>query len=68
MLAFLAVFVSIAQRISISLVLQLLAANVRTHQPLRSVRILTLLSVAVFFLFLESTATVGRVTARKAQT
>ena len=67
LLAFLAVFVSIAQRISISLVVQLLAANVRTHQPLRSVRILTLLSVAVFFLFLESTATVGRVTARKAQ-
>ena len=67
LLAFLAVFVSIAQRISISLVVQLLAANVRTHQPLRSVRILTLLSVAVFFLFLESTATVGRVTARKVQ-
>ena len=67
LLAFLAVFVSIAQRISISLVVQLLAANVRTRQPLRSVRILTLLSVAVFFLFLESTATVGRVAARKAQ-
>jgi hypothetical protein len=67
LLAFLALFVSIAQRISISLVVQLLAANVRTRQPLRSVRILTLLSVAVFFLFLESTATVGRVAARKEQ-
>ena len=67
LIAFIGVFVSIAQRISVSLVVQLLAANVRSQQPLRSVRILTLLSVAVFFLFLESTATVGRVAPRKAQ-
>lgn len=65
LIAFFSMFVDIAQRISISLVVQLLAANVRTRQPLRSVRILTLLSVAVFFLFLESTATVGRVAPRK---
>ena len=49
--AFLGLFVSIFQRISVSIVVQLLAANVRTQQPLRAVRVLTLLSVAVFFLF-----------------
>ena len=43
------------------MVVQLLAANVRTQQPLRVVRVLTLLSVAVFFLFLEATAAGGRV-------
>ena len=59
--AFLGLFVSIFQRISVSIVVQLLAANVRTQQPLRAVRVLTLLSVAVFFLFLEATGKVGRV-------
>lgn len=60
-IAFLGLFVSIFQRISVSIVVQLLAANVRTQQPLRAVRVLTLLSVAVFFLFLEATGKVGRV-------
>lgn len=59
-MAFLELFVTIAQRISLSLVVQLLAANVRANQSIRSVRILTLLSVATFFLFLESTAGVGK--------
>ncbi len=63
-IAFLGLFVNIFQRISVSIVVQLLAANVRTQQPLRVVRVLTLLTVAVFFLFLEATATVGRVRAR----
>lgn len=62
--AFLGLFVGIFQRISVSIVVQLLAANVRTQQPLRAVRVLTLLSVAVFFLFLEATGKVGRMTLR----
>jgi len=61
--AFMGLFVNIFQRISVSIVVQLLAANVRAQQPLRVVRVLTLLTVAVFFLFLEATATVGRVRA-----
>ena len=44
--------------------MQLLAAHVRTQQPLRVVRVLTLITLAVFFLFLESTATVGRIRPR----
>jgi hypothetical protein len=55
-LSLVCLFITIFKRISISIVVQLLAASVRTDQPLRSVRLLTLLSVAVFFLFLESTS------------
>ena len=57
--AFLALFVKLSQRITMSICVQLIAANVRVHQPLRSVRVLTLIGVAVFFVFLESTATIG---------
>ena len=64
LLAFLALFVRVAQRISMSICVQLIAANVRVQQPLRVVRVITLLGVAVFFVFLESTATVGRVQQR----
>lgn len=60
LLQFLALFVSVAQRISMSICVQLIASNVRAQQPLRVVRVLTLLGVAVFFVFLESTATIGR--------
>jgi hypothetical protein len=56
MLDFVGIFVEIAQRISMSVCVQLLAGNVHTQQPLRSVRIVTLLGVAVFFVFLQSTA------------
>ena len=62
--AFFGLFVGIYQRISVSVVVQLLAAHVRTQQSLRIVRVLTLLTVAVFFLFLESTATMGRIRPR----
>jgi hypothetical protein len=48
-----------AQRISLSICVQLLASNVRSRQPLRSVRIVSLLAVSIFFLFLESTSSVG---------
>lgn len=63
-ISFLGLFVSIFKRISVSIVVQLLSANVRAKQPLRLVRVLALLTVAVFFLFLEATATVGRVRVR----
>lgn len=53
---FASIFVGIAQRISMSVCVQLLAGNVHAQQPLRSVRIATLLGVAVFFVFLQSTA------------
>lgn len=65
LLAFLALFVRVAQRISMSICVQLIAANVRVQQPLRAVRVITLLGVAVFFVFLESTATLGRVQQRR---
>ena len=64
LLAFFALFVRVAQRISMSICVQLIAANVRVQQPLRAVRVVTLLGVAVFFVFLESTATLGRVQRR----
>ena len=64
LLAFLALFVRVAQRISMSICVQLIAANVHVQQPVRAVRVFTLLGVAVFFVFLESTATLGRVTPR----
>lgn len=60
LLEFLLLLVGMAQRISVSICVQLLASNVRTRQPLRSVRIVTLLAVAIFFLFLDSTSSVGR--------
>ncbi len=65
LLAFLALFVKVSQRITMAICVQLIAANVHVTQPLRSVRVLTLMGVAVFFVFLESTATVGRVRGRR---
>jgi len=53
---FLRLLLDIARRIAISLTIQLVAASVSARQPLRVVRILTLFSVAVFFLFLQSAA------------
>jgi hypothetical protein len=58
-LEFITLLVRMAQRISISICVQLLASNVRLRQPLRSVRVVSLLGVAIFFLFLESTSSVG---------
>ena len=59
LLAFGALLVDIARRIAISLSVQLLAANVRAKQPNRAVRIVSLLSVAIFFLFLEASSSIG---------
>ena len=60
-LSFLTLFVRVAQRISMSVCVQLIADNVKVHQPLRAVRVITLMGVAVFFVFVESTGSVGRV-------
>ncbi|MBE34553.1 MAG: hypothetical protein CMI16_03175 [Opitutaceae bacterium] len=57
--AFFALLVDIAKRISVSISVQLLASNVRQRQTLRAVRIVSLLSISVFFLFLEATSSVG---------
>lgn len=65
LLAFLSLFVKVSQRITMSICVQLIAANVHVTQPLRTVRIFTLMGVAVFFVFLESTATLGRVVGRR---
>lgn len=59
-LAFVRLLVDIARRISVSITVQLLAANVRARQPQRAVRIVSLLAVAVFFLFLEATSSMGK--------
>ena len=56
---FFTLLVKMAQRISISICVQLLASNVRSRQPLRAVRVVSLLAVAIFFLFLEATSSVG---------
>jgi hypothetical protein len=53
---FVELLVSIARRIAMSLLVQLVAATAVARQPLRLSRILSLLSVAVFFLFLQSGA------------
>jgi len=55
-LAFFQTIVGLSQRIVISLSVQLLAASVRSKTEVRSVRVLSLLSVSVFFLFLEAAA------------
>ena len=59
LMQFVALLVDIAKRIAISLSVQLLAANVRAKQTNRAVRIVSLLSVAVFFLFLEASSSIG---------
>lgn len=57
---FFALFLRMAQRISVSICVQLVASNVRTREPLRAVRIVSLLGVSIFFMFLESTSHVGQ--------
>ena len=46
--------VSICQRIFLAISIQLLAASVRTQQPSRLVRTISLVGLAVFFVFVES--------------
>ena len=49
-----ALIVSICQRIVLAISIQLLAASVRTQQPSRLVRTISLVGLAVFFVFVES--------------
>lgn len=58
-LGFAAFLLQIFQRISLTVTIQLVTASVQTAQPLRSVRLLSLLSVLFFFVFLRQTATIG---------
>lgn len=54
LLDFLQLLVSIAQRISVAISVQLLAASVRAQQPSRIVRTVSLVGLASFFVFVES--------------
>lgn len=53
---FFQILLGIVRRIALSLTVQLLATSVRTRQTDRGVRVVQLLSVATFFLFLEASA------------
>ena len=65
--AFVRLLLDIARRIAISLTIQMVAASVSARQPLRMVRILTLFSVAVFFLFLQNAAQTVSVASRQSR-
>lgn len=56
LLQFAKLLVDITRRITFSLLVQLVAATAISHQSMRITRILSLFSVAVFFLFLQSGA------------
>lgn len=53
-LDFLYLVISICQRISVAISVQLLAASVRAQQPSRLVRTVSLIGLATFFVFVES--------------
>jgi hypothetical protein len=57
LLEFVSLMLSIAQRITLSISVQVLAYSVKANQPSRLVRVTTLLGVVVFFVFFESAAT-----------
>lgn len=54
MLDFLYLLVSICQRITVAISVQLLAASVKAQQPSRLVRTVSLIGLATFFVFVES--------------
>jgi len=58
--SFIVLLTETTTQISRTVLVQVLARSVVAAQPLRSVRILTLAGVAIFFLFLESTSAIGR--------
>ena len=57
LLEFISLMLSIAQRIALSISVQVLAYSVKANQPSRIVRVITLLGVVVFFVFFESATT-----------
>lgn len=56
LLDFAHLLVSIASRIGLAISIQLLAASVRAQQPSRLVRVISLTSLAAFFVFVEALA------------
>ena len=56
-LDFLALVVNILQRILVAITVQLLAASVRAQQESRLVRTVSLIGLAIFFVFVESLTT-----------
>jgi hypothetical protein len=56
---FIAVLLNTSQRISVAMLAQLVASTAIANQPVRFDRVLSLLSVAVFFIFLQSSVTPG---------
>jgi hypothetical protein len=56
LLDFALLFASIATRIAFAVTVQLLAASARARQASRGARILSLMGLAVFFVFVESSA------------
>lgn len=54
---FTSLMLSIIQRITLSISIQVLAYSVKVNQPSRLVRVTTLLGVVVFFVFFESAST-----------
>lgn len=55
---FFRLFVDISRRISASLLVQLVANAISTNEPLRASRIVSLLTITIFFVFLQSGAMV----------
>ena len=53
------VLLSIGQRIATSTAIQLLARGVSSQHPYRAARVVSLLSVALFFLFLDASSSVA---------
>lgn len=57
---FLSLLLTMVQRILLSTAVQLLANTARAREPLRTVRIISLISVSVFFVFVTGASHVGR--------
>jgi hypothetical protein len=57
--AFLRLFIDIARRITSSLLVQIVARNVVSNQPLRASRVVSLLTITIFFVFLQSGAMIS---------
>lgn len=56
LLLFVSLFIDIARRISASLLVQLVANAITMREPLRASRIVSLLTITIFFVFLQSGA------------
>ncbi len=57
---FLSLLITMVQRILLSKAVQLLANTARAREPLRSVRIVTLFGIAIFFVFVSGASHAGQ--------